>query len=157
MEREALSKEAAKRVEAALYGYKENRARLDTLRLELAELKPGASVNAQQYDITSRSGGGVSDPVADSLERYEAQKARLEGEITRLERWTAPVDRLLTDMSAEWVLEGSKLHGLKKILEMWYFSGLSWVEVAAEFNLSKRAVYHRRGELLAKAAGYLGL
>ena len=156
----ALSRETFKRTEGHLYHYRENLARLETLEQELADLSPEASVHAQRYDDPAqRSDGWTSDPVAARLEAYEGRKARLEGEIRHLRRLPPPVTRLINDLHAGWVLEGSKFFRFRRILERWYLSGagLTWENIGARLDVSRKTAMRLRQELVEKAAYYLGL
>ena len=134
-----------------MYSYRDNVARLETLRATLRECEAYSSARAQQYDTLPSA--GIADPVAERLERID----RVELDILLLERWTKPIERLLEDLSSPLVLEGSANAELRGILELWYLGGNTWERTAYELNMGRSNYWSKRQKLLEKAVRYLGL
>lgn len=146
-----MPQDAFRKAEGYLYSYRENVARLETLRATLRELGAASSAKAQQYDTPPSA--GVADPVAERLERIE----RVELDILLLERWTKPIERLIEDLSSPLVLDGSINAELRGILELRYLGGNTWERTADELNMGRSTYWRKRQILVEKAVRYLGL
>ena len=89
--------------ERCLYEYKRNMAGLEILRDDLRTIQAGTDVHAQNYQNALDFTGNPSDPVQTRMMRIE----KLEERIRLLERFTQPVTRLVEDLTAPYVHEGS--------------------------------------------------
>lgn len=139
--------------ERCLYEFHENEARLQVLRDDLKVLDASSSAAAQRYDPLSMHGGGPSDNVSARLERIE----KLEEDIMRLERRVKPIQRLIADLEAPYVLDDSPKAELLKILRLYYFGNNVWETIANELRISKRTFYNRRENLVRLTIRYMGL
>ena len=147
------SDEIFRYTEKCLYNYHENLARLDVLKEDLRVLRCSSDVKAQSYQLTFFFTGEHSDPVARYVEKIE----RLEAQIKRLQRSTAPITKLIEDLKNLSNNVNSRIKEYEKVLELFYFGGVSLSEIAAELHRSRRTISARRHSLVMKAAGYLGL
>ncbi len=137
--------------EKCLYEYKRNLACIDILKEDLRVLKATTDVNAQNYDKPFTKNNSPSDPVAQHLIKLE----QIEVRIKLLERWTKPIERLIADLSSD-VLDGSKKKGLLQVLKLFYFGNNVPDPVMEELNISRRAFFRKRRELVLMAIDYLG-
>ena len=138
--------------ERCLYEFPENKARLEGLRETLNLLDEASSAATQKFDAPSAH-TATSDNVSARLLRIEAA----EEEIARLERRVKPIQRLLDDLEAPYVLDGSPKSDLLKILRLYYFGGNVSVAVARSLYINKRTLLRKRDELVRMAVRYLGL
>ena len=138
-------------VERCLYEYHENVARLAALRERLATLYSTSTAGVQGWDSNGHS-SSPSDPVA----TRELRIISLEDEISKLLQRTAPITRLMADLSAPYVLEGSPKFELAQVARMYYFGGNDKGKVLEKLCMSRRTLYRRRVELVHMAISYLG-
>ncbi|MCR5347155.1 MAG: hypothetical protein K6E38_05195 [Fretibacterium sp.] len=144
-------REASRRAEECLYGYRLNLSRLRTLRGRLGLLEASPSNRGVSYE---RYGGGVpGDPVAKRMERID----RLERQIAELESRTEPITRMLEDLREDYGLESSRSRELFQLLELRYFAGGTWPEIAVKLGVSETALKRRRRHLLRLAMDYFCL
>lgn len=139
--------------ERCLYEFHENEARLQVLRDDLKALDSSSSATVQKYDPLSMHGGGPSDNVSARLIRIEA----VEEEIIRLERRVKPIQRLIADLEAPYVLDDSPKAEMLQILQLHYFGNNVWNAVAKALHMEKRTFYRRRDSLVKMTIRYLGL
>jgi len=139
--------------ERCLYEFHENAARLDILREDLKVLDSTTSAAVPKYDPLSIHGGGPSDNVSARLERIE----KLEEDIKRLDRRVSPIQRLIDDLGAPYVLDDSPKAEMFKILELYYFGNNVWTTVARELHMAKRTFFRKREDLVRLAIRYMGL
>lgn len=137
--------------EKLLYDYRRNVARLDVLREDLRVKRITGDIHGQRYDRPVDGVHAVSDPVFAYIEQLE----RIEEQIKMLERKTAPITRLLTEMRDTG--ERSKSYEQLKIFELYYVSEYTVQDVIDELNLSRTAFFRRKNALVYKAQDYLGL
>ena len=138
--------------ERCLYEYKRNMAGLEILRDDLRTIQAGTDVRAQNYQNSLDFTGDPSDPVQTRMMRIE----KLEERIRLLERFTQPVTRLVEDLTAPYVHEGSAKAEMYALMELYYFGQNSITSVMTELHMSRRNVYNRRQELVKMAMGYMG-
>ena len=118
-------------------------------------LKANGDAHAQNYQINFNFNSAPSDPVSSHVEKI----LTLENQISKLERNTAPITKLIHDVkeNADKASEYSPMKDFPVILDLFYFGGCSLYEVAAELKRSRRTISERRKALVLKAADYLGL
>lgn len=138
--------------EKCLYDYPKNLACLEVLREDLRVEKAGIDVHAQNYQYTLDFTGDPSDPVHERMVRIET----IEEKIRILERFTQPITRLIQDLTASYIREGSAKAEMYSLMEMYYFGQNSITEVMSELHMSRRNMYYRRQELVKMAMGYMG-
>lgn len=138
--------------EKCLYDYRRNLACLEILREDLRVEKAGTDVHAQSYQCVLDFGGEPSNPVQARMMRIE----KLEERIRLLERETLPVTRLIQDLTAPYVHEGSVKAEMYSLMELYYF-GQNTVEiVSSELHIGKHGMYNMRRELVKLLMGYMG-
>lgn len=120
--------------EARLYRYPADMARLELLRLRLAEL---SSLTAQSYDALGGRGG---DPVGRRLDLA----LDIERRIAALEMQTRPTTALLAWLDGG----GEELRQLGDILRRRWFKRESWWEIRHGMSLSERTLRRKKQELL---------
>ena len=124
--------------ERCLYEYKRNMAGLEILRDDLRTIQAGTDVRAQNYQNSLDFTGDPSDPVQTRMMRIE----KLEERIRLLERFTQPVTRLVEDLTAPYVHEGSAKAEMYALMELYYFGQNSITSVMTELHMSRRNVYN---------------
>jgi len=122
-------------------------------RQDLRVAQADTDCHAQNYMSTFTTGGEVSNPVQARLIKIES----LEKRIQTLERFTQPVTKMIEDLSAPDVLEGSEYELLLKILKLMYFGKNSPFVIRDELCISKRTFSLKRKELVTMAMDYLML
>jgi hypothetical protein len=137
--------------ERCLYEYQENVARLATLRQKLAALDASTSAHVQSFEPGHAASHG--DPVAIRVLKRES----LEEEISRLSRRTEPITRLMADLEAPYVLEGSPKYEMAKVARLYYFGKSGKGQTADKMSVSRSSLYRRRKELIRMTIFYLGL
>ena len=130
-----------------------NMACLEILRGDLQVQKAGNDVHAQNYQNQFCFSGEPSSPV----HSYFVSIETLEERIKYLERWTAPISKMIADLNNPYTLSSSKNTDLLQILNFMYFGDNSPHEVMIELNITKRTFFRRRYELVCIAIDYLGL
>ena len=138
--------------EKCLYDYKMNMAGLEILRSDLQLERSGSDVHAQNYQAIYSSGGTPSKPVETRMQRIE----HLEEQIRRLERQVEPITRLMEDLKASYVHEGSMKADLLPLMELFYFGQNTLPFVLSELHISKPILYKRRCALVRMLMGYMG-
>ena len=139
--------------ERCLYDFHENEARLAVLRDDRRMLEQSSSVKVPHYGFEAGSGGVSDGGVSGRVERIE----KLDEDIQRLERRVRPIQRLIADLEAPYVLQDSPKAELLKILRLYYFGNNMPVSVAKELYINKRTFFRRRDELVKLTIRYLGL
>lgn len=134
--------------EKCLYDYQENLARLELLKDDLERL---SSLTVTNYNAQGR-GGVPGDPVW----KYVQKKLDIEDGIAGLERKTAPITRMVSDLEAPWVLEGSPKMEMAKVLRMCYFGKTPREQAASNLNMAERTLRARKREVVKMAIYYLG-
>ncbi len=136
--------------ERCLYDYQENVARLELLRGDLRRL---SSISVTNYEVEGApSIGAHSDPVWAYVQRV----SDLEEEITSLARRTEPIMRLVADLEASYVLQGSPKADMLKVLKTVYFGKNTKDQAADALGMARKTLYRIRNELVALAIRYLG-
>ena len=138
--------------EKCLYDYKKNLACLEILREDLRVAKADIDVHAQNYQYTLDFTGDPSDPVHGRMMRIE----NIEERIRILERFTQPVTRLIQDLTAPYIHEGSEKAEMYSLMELYYFGQNSITVVMSKLNMSRTMLYFRRQKLVKMAMGYMG-
>ena len=138
--------------ENCLYNYKLNLSKINTLRQKLSLLGPGSTLKAQSYE-QRYSGGDPPDPVAQRTEKIDT----LERQIIELETRTAPVTQMIRDWSEEYGLENSQNKDMLQLLELRYFAGGTWPQVAEKLRISATSLKEWRQRLVNRAIEYLCL
>ena len=141
-----MNKNLFRYTEKCLYDYPHNCTRMEMLKINVALLRIRGDVNAQSYDCVASS-GGFSDPVF----AYTVKVDSLEHKIAHLERITVPVKKLITDLEQR---QTRKNLILLKILELYYFKGVSVEVVMQEIHLSRSVFFERKYTLVKKAMRY---
>ena len=108
--------------------------------------------NGQRHNNALTFTGDPSDPVQTRMMRIE----KLEERIRLLERFTQPVTRLVEDLTAPYVHEGSAKAEMYSLMELYYFGQNSIASVMEALHISRKNVYNRRRELVNMAMGYMG-
>lgn len=137
--------------ERCLYEYHENVARLAALRERLATLYATSTAGVQGWDSTGH-GSGPSDPVA----TRELRIISLEDEISKLLQCTAPITRLMADLSAPYVLEGSVKFELAQVARLFYFGGNERKAICEKLGMEPRTLYDKRVKLVMMLIKYMG-
>ena len=150
---ELKQKDRFRYAEKWLYGYTKNLACLDTLRGDLQIYRAGSDVHAQNYGNPLGFSGEPSSPV----HAYVVSMETLEERIKYLERWTAPITRLINDLNGTYSLTGSKNTDLLQILKLMYIGENPPKQIKDELKISDRTFTRRRRDLVKVAIGYLGL
>lgn len=138
-------------VERCLYEYHENVARLAALRERLATLYSTSTAGVQGWDTTGHD-SATSDPVA----TRELRIISLEEEISKLLERTVPITRLMADLSAPYVLQGSLKFELAQVARLFYFGGNERKTIGEKLGMEPRTLYRRRVELVRMAIRYMG-
>ena len=139
--------------ERCMFDFKDNQARLSALKDNYKLLQDSSSVSAQQYEPLGSYGGDVTDKVSARLERIE----KIKEDIDCLECKVKPIQRLIDDLKAPYILSNSPKAALLRILELYYFGNNLPMAVAFEMDITRRTFFRRRGELVKQAIYYLGL
>ena len=138
--------------EKCLYDYRRNVACLEILRDDLRVEKAGTDVHAQSYQSVLDFGGDPSNPVQARMMRIE----KLEERIRILERLTRPITRLIQDLTAPYVREGSVKAEMYSLMELYYF-GQNTVEIVlSELHIGKHGMYNLRRDLVKLLMRYMG-
>ena len=141
-----------KAAEKCLYDYKLNLSRIDTLNRKLNLLETGPALKAQSFE-QGYSGGEHSDPVAQRAEKIDS----LERRIVELESQTAPITQMVHDLSEEYGLKSSQYKDMLQLLELRYFAGGTWPQVADKLRVSMTSLKDWRHRLVNRAMEYLCL
>ncbi|MBQ4468666.1 MAG: DUF1492 domain-containing protein [Synergistaceae bacterium] len=139
--------------EKCLYGYKKNLACLEILQGDLAVVRAGVDVKAQSYQLMISFSGEPSDPVSSRLIKIES----IEDRISKLERITKPITKLISDLNGEEILNGSRNKDLMQILRLLYFGNNTPEAIMQELNIAKTTYFKRRQELVFTTIDYMGL
>lgn len=137
--------------ERCLYEYQENVARLATLRQKLAALDASTSAHVQSFEPGHAASHG--DPVAIRVLKRES----LEEEISRLSRRTEPITRLMADLEAPYVLEGSPKFEMAKVARLYYFGGNNKAQAADKLGMGRTKFYEVRRNLVKRLIWYMGM
>lgn len=143
---------AYKYAEKCLYEYNKNLAALETLRQELQIERSNIDVHAQSYEQNVRSTGTISNPVWLRLMRID----KLEGRIRQLEHYTEPVTRLIADLKAPYVREGSPKAILYSLMELYYFGQNNIATIMSELHISRPSMFRHKENLVRTLMGYMG-
>ncbi len=138
--------------ERCLYEYQGNVARLGKLRDRLAVLYASSTAAVQNWDA-NHGKGAVGDPVA----IRELKILNLEEEIKRLAERTEPITRLMANLEAPYVLEGSPKHELAQVARLYYFGGNERKTIGEKLGMEPRTLYRRRVKLVRMVVYYMGL
>jgi len=138
--------------ERCLYEYHENVVRLGKLRDRLAVLYASSTAAVQNWDA-NHGKGAVGDPVA----IRELKILNLEEEIKRLAERTEPITRLVANLEAPYVLEGSPKFEMARVMRMYYFGGNNRKLVGRKLGMEPRTLYNWRKKLVNMLLGYMGL
>lgn len=141
-----------KAAEKCLYDYKLNLSRINTLNRKLNLLEMGPALKAQSLEQRYCS-GGHSDPVAQRTEKID----NLERRIVELESKTAPITQMVHDLSEEYGLQNSQYKDMLQLLELRYFGGGTWPQVADKLRVSMTSLKDWRQRLVNRAMEYLCL
>ncbi|MBR1603693.1 MAG: hypothetical protein IJ667_09665, partial [Synergistaceae bacterium] len=141
-----------KYAEKCLYEYKRNLAALEILRQELQSERNSTDVHGQNYKDALSFTGTPSNPVLNRLVRIE----KLEERIRQLEHYTEPVTRLIADLKAPYVREGSQKAELHSIMELYYFGQNSVAIILSELHISRQSMFRHRRTLVKTLMGYMG-
>lgn len=132
--------------EKCLYGYRENEAELERLRVELEELRQSCSVHGQSYGNEYGVSSG-HDPVSTYVEQID----RTERRIQHIERRVYPVRRLIADLK-EHTRENDHQ---RLILECFYMEREPVTSILERTHWSRSAFFARRYDLVMRTLGYL--
>lgn len=138
--------------ERCLYEYPENCSRLEKLRERLAELYASSSARAQSYEAADHS-TGPGDPVAVRTLKIMG----MEEEAERLRQRTEPITRLMADLEAPYVLQGSPKAELALIMRLCYFGKSPKKQVADKLNMTERSLRRQKEKLVRLVLFYAGL
>ena len=141
-----------KYAEKCLYEYKRNLAALEILRQELQSERSSTDVHGQNYKDALSFTGTPSNPVLSRLLKIE----RIECRIKLLTQYTEPVTRLIADLKAPYVLEGSAKAELYTLMELYYFGQNGVGVISDELHMSRQTMYNRRRELIKMLMSYMG-
>ena len=139
--------------EKCLYEYKRNLAALDVLREDLRVEKVRSDVHVQNYQLSFNFGGEPSNPVESRMIKIE----KLEERIKYLERYTKPIEKMISDLDAPENLEGSNNKMLLNILKLLYFGKNIVEDILEELHIARRTFTRKRRELVFMASDYLAL
>jgi len=131
-----------------LHNYRLNCARLESLRVELEELRRAGDVRVQDYSGRMSAGAGNANPV----DTYVQKILTLEHRISVLERYTDPVSRLHEDLRKS--TDTMSKHYLR-ILEWYYFGGLTVSRILEITRWNKSTFYSRRLSVVSLAVSYI--
>ena len=137
-----------RRTEKILHGYRLNYARLEYLKAELEELRSAGDVRVQDYSGRMSAGADNANPV----DTYVQKILTLEHRISVLERYTAPIAQLHEDLRKS---TDSMSRNYLRILEYYYFGGLTVSRILELIHWNKSTFYSRRLSLVNLAAGYI--
>ncbi len=137
-----------RKAEKILHNYRLNCARLESLRVELEELRRAGDVRVQDYSGRMSAGAGNANPV----DTYVQKILTLEHRISVLERYTDPVSRLHEDLRKS--TDTMSKHYLR-ILEWYYFGGLTVSRILEITRWNKSTFYSRRLSVVSLAVSYI--
>lgn len=137
--------------EKCLYEYKRNIAALNVLREDLRVERAGTDVHVQNYQFSFGFNGEPSNPVEARLIKIES----LERRIQQLERYTKPIENMMSDLDAPENLSNSNNKMLLNILKLLYFGKNTVDDIIEEMNIAKRTFSRKRRELVFLASDYL--
>jgi len=137
-----------RKAEKILHNYRLNCARLESLRVELEELRRAGDVRVQDYSGRMSAGAGNANPV----DTYVQKILTLEHRISVLERYTDPVSRLHEDLKKS--TDTMSKHYLR-ILEWYYFGGLTVSRILEITRWNKSTFYSRRLSVVSLAVSYI--
>lgn len=141
-----------KYAEKCLYDYPRNMACLEVLRGDLQLEHSGSDVHAQNYQAPLTFSGLPTNPIEARQMRIE----RLEERIRQLERCTKPISRLIEDLKAPYVHEGSEKAELLPLIELYYFGVNSSTYIMSELHIGRQSLYNRRRMLVKMLMRYMG-
>ena len=136
------------RAEKILHNYRLNCARLESLRIELEELRRASDIRVQDYSGRMSAAAGHSNPV----DTYVQKVLTLEHRISVLEKYTAPTGRLHGDLRKS--SDSMSRHYLR-ILEDYYLGGLTVSRMLEITRWSKSTFFSRRYSLVVLTVGYI--
>jgi len=98
------------------------------------------------YSDQPRAGGGPTSRVENAVTRYVDMERELDREVTRMSeyRWFAKK-----------IIEQIPDDRLRDILNWRYFSGWSWLTIAAAFDVDEKWIYKLHGRALKEAQAIL--
>lgn len=140
-----------RKTEHCLYNYRDNLARLETIKMDIDALNAAASVKVQSYGGTGTGNGEIHDPVSERLERIQAAQDKRQ----RIERITLPLTRLYKELSDCDVGANAYIYGLVDIFRLYYILGNVWGDVADKLNVGRSVFFKRKARLVGIAANYL--
>ena len=139
------------RAESCMYRYLENLARIEALRDDLKIVDSMSSVKAQNYDVRTINSDGYIDNIPIRIMKIDA----LESLIVKIERWTKPITRLISDLGISYASpERQEMLG---ILRFKYLGGNTWTRTEDLLNMRHATFLERRGELVRMAISYMVL
>ena len=141
-----------KYAEKCLYEYPRNLACLEVLRGDLQLEHSGSDVHAQNYQAQFICKGLSTNPIEARQMRIE----RLDERIRQLERCTQPISRLIDDLKAPYVHEGSVKAELLPVIELHYFGENSLTYIMRELHIGRQSLYNRRRMLVKMLMRYMG-
>lgn len=141
-----------KYAERCLYEFQGNRARIEKLRETLAALYMSTSMRGQAWEETQHN-GEPGNPVAVRGLRI----VTLEEEIKRLTGRVEPIEKLMTALEVPFVLEGTPLERLPKLIRLWYFAKLPRDRIASTLGVSRSAMFRLRQKAVELTRKYLGV
>ena len=92
-------------VEKCLFSYRDNVARIAALNEDLIILRAGSDVHIQNYQQRLNNSVMSFNPVASYVEKIQ----KIENQIMRLKRVTAPITKLLGDIEHDIINSGSNI------------------------------------------------
>ena len=141
-----------KYAEKCLYDYPRNMACLEVLRVDLQLEHSGSDVHAQNYQAQFICKGLSTNPIEARQMRIE----RLDERIRQLERCTQPISRLIDDLKAPYVHEGSVKAELLPVIELHYFGENSLTYIMRELHIGRQSLHNRRRMLVKMLMRYMG-
>ena len=132
-------------VERCLYEYKANKAAIEAINMEIQDLM---SVRGCSYENYSPNMHNVSDSVLE----VTARKLNLERKVSKLQRLTAPVEKLKQDLSGN----SLSTQQMREILIWKYIDHEGNEGTQAKMAVSERTFWRRVRELLRLAKKYFG-
>ena len=142
------SSDPFRKTEKILHSYRLDCARLEYLRIELEELRRAGDVRIQDYSGRLSAGSNNANPV----DTYVQKILNLEHKISVLERYTVPVAQLYEDLQSS--TDTMSRHMLR-ILEYFYFGGVTVSRILELTHWSKNTFYSRRLSLVNLAVSYI--
>ena len=135
-------------IEKCLYNYPSNLARIEVLSEDLRVLRAYGDVHSPLPQLFFNASNAYTDPVSSHVDKVQ----RLEAQIRRLERITAPITKLLKniDTFSQFAINQE----YKQLLELFYFGGASLSEIACELHMSRSTLFRRRRGLVRKVSEY---